>query len=125
MTEYVYPAVFHANGDGTFTIYYPDLPGCISEGKNIANALYMAQDALSQWINYLKDNGADIPAPSDISRIHTEDMEFSSYVRAEIKDSRAVRRTISLPKWMDDRAAAEGLSLSRVLQDALAAKLGQ
>ena len=32
--EYVYPAVFHPNDDGSITITYPDLPGCISEGKS-------------------------------------------------------------------------------------------
>ena len=51
--EYVYPAIFHANNDGSFTITYPDLPACISEGKSLGNALYMAQSALTQWIEYL------------------------------------------------------------------------
>nr|WP_304955019.1 type II toxin-antitoxin system HicB family antitoxin [uncultured Acetatifactor sp.] len=43
MVEYIYPAVFHPNEDGSFTITYPDLPGCISEGKSGENALHMAQ----------------------------------------------------------------------------------
>ncbi|MDR2089390.1 MAG: type II toxin-antitoxin system HicB family antitoxin, partial [Clostridiales Family XIII bacterium] len=51
--EYVYPAKFHANSDGSYTITYPDLPGCISEGKSVGNAVYMAQSALFQWIDYL------------------------------------------------------------------------
>ena len=50
MAEYVYPAIFHANEDNTFTITYPDLPGCITEGKSLANAMYMAQYALTQWL---------------------------------------------------------------------------
>ena len=50
MTEFVYPAVFHTNEDGSFTITYPDLPGCISEGNSLGNAMYMAQAALTQWI---------------------------------------------------------------------------
>ena len=37
--EYVYPAVFHANEDGTYTIIFPDLPGCISEGKSLGLSL--------------------------------------------------------------------------------------
>ena len=39
LQEYVYPAVFHANEDGTYTIIFPDLPGCISEGKSLGNAM--------------------------------------------------------------------------------------
>lgn len=125
MTEYVYPAVFHANEDGSYTIWFPDLPGCISEGKDLANAICMAQDALTQWISFLKDKNDEIPSSSSISDLSAADEEFLTYIRAEIRDRRAVRRTISLPKWMDDLAAAEGLSLSRVLQDALNARFGQ
>ncbi len=123
MAEYVYPALFHPNDDGTFTITYPDLPGCISEGKNLANALYMAQDALTQWMEYLADEKQPIPAPSQPKSVSVQGDEFVNLIRANIKDGRAVRRTVSLPKWMDDQVAAAGLSLSKVLQDALEARL--
>ena len=119
MAEYVYPAVFHPNDDGSFTITFPDLPGCISEGKNLPNALYMAQDALTQWIDYLLSKGKSLPSPSRSAALNCTGDDFFSYIRAEIKDNRAVRRTVSLPKWRDDRASAEGLSLSRILQDSL------
>ncbi len=124
MSEYVYPAVFHPNTDGTFTITYPDLPGCISEGKSLANALYMAQDALTQWVEYLVEEKQPVPAPSRPQAISVQGDEFVNLIRANVKDGRAVRRTVSLPKWMDDQVAAAGLSLSKVLQDALTERLG-
>ena len=74
--EYFYPAVFHANEDGSYTITFPDLPGCISEGKSLGNALNMAQSALSQWIEYLADKNQEIPEASDISTINPGDREF-------------------------------------------------
>ena len=117
--QYIYPAIFHANNDGSYTITYPDLPGCISEGKTLENALFMAQDALLQWIGYLLDKGQEIPEASDIKGLAIEENEFANLVCAEIKDGRAVKRTVSIPKWMDDRVIKSGLSLSRVLQDAL------
>ncbi len=123
MSEYVYPALFHPNDDGTFTVTYPDLPGCISEGKSLGNAMYMAQAALSQWIEYLADKRQDIPAPSAMTTVETEGGEFVSLIRADVKDGRAVKRTVSIPKWMDDGAVRSGLSLSRVLQDALRDRL--
>ena len=119
MAEYVYPAVFHPNDDGSYTITYPDLPGCISEGKSLGNAVYMAQTALTQWIEYLTDKKQSIPSASDLKSIDLSPEEFVSLIRADVKDGRAVKRTVSIPKWMDDKVTETGLSLSRVLQDAL------
>lgn len=124
MTEFIYPAVFHPNDDGTFTITYPDLPGCISEGKSLGNAIYMAQSALTQWVEYLTDKKMDIPSASPAQSISVSGDEFVNLIRAEVRDNRAVKRTISIPKWMDEQASDAGLSLSRVLQDALRKKLG-
>lgn len=117
--EYVYPAVFHTNEDGTYTIIFPDLPGCISEGKSLGNAMKMAEAALTQWIEYLNESNENIPAPSNLQDVELENSEFVNFIRADIKDSRAVKRTISLPRWMDEQAAEEGLSLSKILQEAL------
>lgn len=124
MAEYVYPAVFHENSDGSYTITYPDLPGCISEGKSLENALYMAQSALTQWMEYLIERKESAPKASRSQEIPLEDGEFVNLVRADIKDTRAVRRTVSIPRWLDERVSAEGLSLSRILQEALKARLG-
>ncbi|MDR3231269.1 MAG: type II toxin-antitoxin system HicB family antitoxin [Synergistaceae bacterium] len=121
--EYIYPAVFHTNDDGSYTVTYPDLPGCVSEGKSLGDALGMAQSALTQWVEYLQDKKQDLPGASTVKNVVTEDNEFVSFIRAEVKDGRAVRRTVSIPKWMDDRVAESGLSLSRVLQDALNERL--
>lgn len=121
--EYIYPAIFHANNDGSYTITYPNLPGCISEGKSLGNAMYMAQSALAQWVKYLIDTRAEIPDASPIQDIVVEKDEFVSLICAEVKDGHAVKRTVSIPKWMDEKAIESGLSLSRVLQDALNEKL--
>ena len=121
--EYVYPAIFHANDDGSYTITFPDLPGCISEGKNLPNALNMAQSALTQWIEYLNERKMELPAPSSIKEVQTDSASFINLVRADIRDNRAVKRTVSIPSWMDVKASEAGLSLSRVLQDALSERL--
>ena len=121
--EYVYPAIFHANDDGSYTITFPDLPGCISEGKNLPNALNMAQSALTQWIEYLNERKMELPAPSSIKEVQTDSASFVNLVRADIRDNRAVKRTVSIPSWMDVKASEAGLSLSRVLQDALSERL--
>ena len=62
MSEYVYPAIFHKNNDESYTVLFPDLPGCITEGKSLGEAMRMAQSALTQWVEYLKDKKEAIPA---------------------------------------------------------------
>ena len=121
--EYVYPAIFHKNEDESYTVVYPDLPGCISEGKTLGNAMYMAQSTLTQWIGYLTDKKQEIPKASSVEKVKTSAGEFANLIRADVKDGRAVKRTVSIPKWMDDKVVQSGLSLSRVLQDALSERL--
>lgn len=124
MAEYVYPAVFHPNAnDGSYTITFPDLPGCISEGESLENALYMAGDALTQWLEYSIESGDSIPAASGPRAVQAEGDEFVNLIRAVVRDGRAVRRTVSIPKWLDEQVAAAGISLSKVLQDALKERL--
>lgn len=125
MANYIYPAIFHANDDGSYTITYPDLPGCISEGKSLGNAMHMAQSALAQWMEYLSDKKLEIPSPSDFKSIKTSDEEFVNLICADVKDNRAVKRTVSIPKWMDEKVSEMGISLSRILQDALKDKIMQ
>jgi len=121
--EYVYPAIFHKNEDGSYTIKYPDLPGCISEGKTLGSAMHMAQSALAQWIGYLAEKKMEIPKASLVKKFKTNSGDFVSLICADVKNTRAVKRTVSIPKWMDDKVIQSGLSLSRVLQDALSEKL--
>lgn len=119
MLEYVYPAIFHKNNDNSYTVVFPDLSGCITEGKSLGEAMRMAQSAINQWIEYSKDKNLQIPKPTEINNIKVNSNEFVSLIRTDIKDSHAVKRTVSIPKWMDERVTEAGLSLSRVLQDAL------
>jgi hypothetical protein len=58
-----------------------------------------------------------------VEDVSPERGELVNLIRAELKDSRAVKRTVSIPKWMDDKVAQSGLSLSKVLQEALSEKL--
>lgn len=117
--NYVYPAVFHPNDDGSYTITFPDLPGCISEGKSLENALNMAQKVLKQHLDVLYEYKEKIPAPSDHKELKVDASDFVNLIRAELKDERAVKKTISIQKWQDEMIAEDGLSLSRFVQDKL------
>ena len=118
--EYIYPAIFHPGESGNIAIVFPDLPGCFSQGKDLANAMYMAASGLKQWIEYLTDKGLEIPAPSEPQDVKPENPgEYVTLIRAELKDKRSVRRNVSIPAWMNERVEKSNISLSRVLQEAL------
>lgn len=89
MDEYIYPAVFHPNADGSYTIMFPDLPGCISEGKSLGNALAMAQEALTQWVEYLQGEKQPVPAASAPQSVAAEGADCVTLIRADVRSNRA------------------------------------
>jgi len=121
--KYVYAAVFENADEGGYAVSFPDLPGCYSQGETLSGAITMAQSALSQWIEYLIDKKITIPGASEIKEMKYDGAGFVNFVCADVKDGRAVKRTVSIPKWMDDRVSETGLSLSRVLQETLSQRL--
>jgi len=129
MAKYVYPAIFHPNeDDGSITVTVPDLPGCITEGKNLADAIFMAEDAVSMWLWYTEDHHEPIPAPTQPPVVTAP--EFVNYVYGDTdeyrrkNDSRAVKKTLSIPSWLNARAEQAGVNFSQVLQEALKERLG-
>ncbi len=129
MAKYVYPAIFHPNeDDGSITVTVPDLPGCITEGKDLADAIFMAEDAVSMWLWYTEDHHEPIPAPTQPPVVTAP--EFVNYVYGDTdeyrrkNDSRAVKKTLSIPSWLNARAEQAGVNFSQVLQEALKERLG-
>jgi len=95
--EYVYPAIFHKNSDNSYTVLFPDLPGCISEGKTLENAFKMAQSALAQWIDYLAEKKQAIPQASVLADIQTSsNEEFVNFVYAAVTDNRTAKKIQAL-----------------------------
>lgn len=69
----VYPALFERNESGGWVVSFPDFPGCLTEGKNETEAMSFAMDALAGFIQVMRDDGEDLPAPSSISEMDVPD----------------------------------------------------
>ncbi len=127
---YIYPAIFQRNDDGGYSVSFPDLKGCVTEGDTLEKAVYMAKDAMALWLDVAIENSDTIPNASSPESVTVEKGNFVSLVDIDLDayrkehDTQPIRRTISLPNWMDIKARDAGLSLSKVLQDALAERLG-
>ena len=79
--EHVYPAIFHPCAEGGYSVRFPDLRGCYSQGESLPDAIRMAQAALSEWLEYLADKNETVPAPSPIRAVETaDDAEFVTLI---------------------------------------------
>lgn len=129
MAKYAYPAIFTPEEDGSFSINFPDLDGCYTCGDSIEDGIEMAEDALALILyGYEKDNRS-IPDPSSPSAFHLSGKEFVNYIACDtiayrkMYNNKAVKKTLTIPEWLNESASALGLNFSQVLQEALMAKL--
>lgn len=126
--KYVYPAVFTPLENGQFDVSVPDLPGCRTCGDDLADAIFMAEDAVSMWLWDAENGNEVIPPPQKTLRV--EAPQFVNYVYADTDeyrrrhDSRAVKKTVSIPSWLNAQAEQAGVNFSQVLQTALKQQLG-
>ncbi|WP_295159314.1 type II toxin-antitoxin system HicB family antitoxin [Selenomonas sp. AE3005] len=129
MEKLFYPAVFHPEEDGGFSVDFPDLLGCVTEGDTLAEAIEMAEDALGIYLYTLKEDKEKAPDPSSPADIKVEGRDFVSLIEydevAYLKrtDSHAVKKTLTIPAWMDVLAKEHNLNFSNVLQNAIRREL--
>lgn len=127
MNRLFYPAVFHKEDDG-FWISFPDFPECFTEGDDMQQAYEMAVDALGLAITSRQKEKEKIPVPTDISEIEANDgfivvLEFDMLAYLKKHNSKAVKKTLTIPEWLNESATAMGLNFSQVLQEALMQKV--
>ncbi len=130
MAKYYFPAIFDQDNENGFTITFPDLPGCITEGSKMDEAVYMAKDVLAGFLYGMEEDGEQIPAPSYPSNIVLPQGAFISivevrtdYIREEI-ENKAIKKTLTIPKWLNDAAEKENINFSQLLQFAIKERLG-
>lgn len=129
---YRYTAIFSYEEDGVHVVF-PDLPGCITFGADEDEAVRMAREALALHIYGMEQDGDEIPQPSSLRMLAVqEDLqknEVFMLVEAfmptfrERESKRFVKKTLSIPYWMNAEAERVGLNFSQTLQNAIAQKL--
>lgn len=126
----IYPAIFTYLTDETgqyYTVEFIDLPGCITEGKTISEAFYMAQDALGL---YLDDETNFQESTTDFSHITLEKNQFINYVSIDMDEYRkkfnnkTMKKTLTIPVWLNTLSEKNNINFSQILQEALKNKLG-
>lgn len=130
--NYIYPAIFYAESDGRYSVIFPDLNDLATYGNTLADAYAMAQEACGMYLfNTLKD-GEELPAATPLNQIVPDDdsalvnligVNLDAVARAY--DDKAVKKTLSIPAWLNTACDELGINYSKVLKDALIARLQQ
>ena len=124
----VFPAIFtKMNDDGSYYIVdFIDLKNCTTEGETIQEAYYMAQNAMGLFL----DDLTKFPKPTlDFSNIKLNKDQFISFIGIDINDYRkkfnnkSVKKTLSIPGWLDTLAEKKNINFSQLLQEAIKEKL--
>ena len=138
--NYVYPAVFYEE-EGKISVIFPDLGNLATFGDNVADAMRMAQDACGLYLFTALRDGETLPVPSSFKDIHPaailKDIEIESAVNnafvnmvlvdmteyARQHSDKAVKKTLSIPMWLNTLCEEKSINFSKVLQDALLTKV--
>ena len=129
MNRLFYPAIFHKAEEGGFWVTFPDIPECMTQGDNMEQAYEMAVDALGLSLSSMEEMGEQIPEASPLERIQVEDgilviVEFNMAEYRRKNSSKAVKKTLSIPEWLNEAAMRENINFSQLLQEALMVKIG-
>jgi predicted RNase H-like HicB family nuclease len=123
----IYPACFYKDDNSeSYAVEVPDLPGCVSGGASLVEALMMGTDAASGWVLTELEDGMTAPrasAPEDIQPdaggfVSLLVLDMDAYI--EKYGNKDVMRNVTIPAWLDTFAAANHIDYSRVLRDSLA-----
>lgn len=137
----MYPACFFHESNG-YSVVFPDLNWLATQGNSFAEAMEMAVDCLAGYLYSAQRSGDAVPAPSSCTEIdpiavlkelspdtpileafvNVVSVDVAEYARAHF--DRSVKKTLSIPGWLNDRAVQAGINFSQLLQEALKERLG-
>lgn len=126
--RYFYPAIFTYEAEKEIAVVFPDLDVATS-GENEDDALISARELLGLTLYGLEEDGEEIPTPTPLSKVNTQENERAILVDVYMPSirmaqvNRSVNRTVTLPAWLNATALEKGINFSQVLQDALKKEL--
>ena len=128
--NYIYPAIFYHEDDGRYSVIFPDLNYLATYGDTLADTFAMAQEACGQYLFTSLRDGELLPAATPVNEVEKDEddalvnlicVNLDEYARNY--DDKAVKKTLSIPAWLNTACENYGINYSKVLRDALIAKL--
>src|SRR5699024_9439336 len=110
LSKYLYYALFESEDNEQYSISFPDLPGCLTCGDNMSDALYMAKDVLEGFMIGMEDDKEPIPTPSEPNKIEVPTDALLIPIEADTKlarikfENKSVKKILTIPYWLDELA---------------------
>ena len=124
----IYPAIFHRE-DEVYWVEFPDLEGCQTSGDTLQKTMALAQEALGLYIVSLEESNISHPTATDIKKIAVPEDGFVTLVTCIIdnyrRKTKAVKKTLTIPEWLNEEAEKKHINFSSVLQEALLERIGR
>ncbi len=127
--KYVYPAVFHPEAEGGYSVFFPDIRLGATQGETIAECMDMAEDFLCLALYHLEEDKKPVPPPSDSKHLPVQPEDIVTLIAADTGnyrryyENKAVKKTLTIPAWLNQRAEDAHINFSQTLQKALKAEL--
>jgi predicted RNase H-like HicB family nuclease len=120
MKKIIYPAIISID-DGQYVVEFPDLPGCHTWGAvEQDEILEYAVEALSVHLETLIEEEEKLPKPTKLQDLQLKPGEFATLVEAKLGESTpSVKKTLTIPSWLNREATRRGINFSKVLKEAL------
>ena len=126
--NYIFPATVTKGADN-YGVYFHDMPGCIATGETLDDALRMAKDGLALHLWGMEQDGDPIPLPTPFEKIPLKKGEMLCLLDVNMMDIRAqmdhrpVKKTLTIPYYLNEMAEERHFNFSQVLQSALRERL--
>ncbi|RGH00035.1 type II toxin-antitoxin system HicB family antitoxin [Wujia sp.] len=130
MHHYFYPAIFHNDEKGGYWISFPDFPECMTQGETMEEAYEMAVEAMGLCIDDRLRNEESLPEVSAPVDYILQEGDFSCLIEFDLvqyrkkHNTKSVKKTLSIPEWLNEAAMEHDINFSQVLQEALMKKMG-
>jgi predicted RNase H-like HicB family nuclease len=127
--KYVYPAVFHPEPEGGFSVFFPDIERGATQGDTVAECIEMAEDFLCLALYRMEEDKLQIPDARIMKEIESEPDDIITLVSVDTEtyrryyENRLIKKTLNIPSWLNERAEAANINFSQTLQRALKEEL--
>jgi len=127
--KYVYPAIFSPAEEGGYCVIFPDIRRGATQGDDMVEAMEMAEDFLSAALYDIEEEKTEIPKPGNVKTIEISPNDIITLICADTGEyrrfieNRLIKKTLTIPSWLNARAEAASVNFSQTLQRALKEEL--